>query len=233
MTETPVQLIIAAFNDEKAADQALKDLKAARREKIIRIQDAAVIRRDAKNRLHIHETGDMGPRKGALIGGTTGAIVGLLAGPGALIVGAAGALVGGLAARLRDSGFPDARLKEIGAALKPGTSAIVAVIEHRWVQELEEELARAGAQVLTEAIQSDIVAQLEAGRDVAYTALAATGSLSVERVTSDESGVEIDGFILTDEGAVVSQLSLSVEEAESGTPDEAAASADEPAKPAE
>ena len=62
MTDVPVQLIVAAFNDEKTANAALKDLKAAQREKVIRIEDAAVLRKDEKGKLHIKETGDMGIR---------------------------------------------------------------------------------------------------------------------------------------------------------------------------
>jgi hypothetical protein len=45
MSDAPVQLVVAAFQEEEAADQALKELKAAQRDKLIDIQDAAVIRR--------------------------------------------------------------------------------------------------------------------------------------------------------------------------------------------
>jgi len=43
-----------------------------------------------------------------------------------------------VAAKLRDSGFPQERLKAIGDGLKPGTSAIVAVVEHTWVAEVQK-----------------------------------------------------------------------------------------------
>jgi len=173
MNDVPIQLIVAAFNDEKAADQALEALRQAKKEKLIGILDAAVIRRDEKNKLHLKETADVGGGKGALAGGMVGAVLGLIAGPAGLLVGAAaGALTGGVAGKAIDAGIPDARLKEIGEALKPGTSAIVAIIEHRWVAEIQNELAAAGAQVMTEALKADIATQLEEGRDVAYTAIA-------------------------------------------------------------
>jgi len=60
MSDVPVQLIVAAFQDEKSADEALKQLKQARREKLIGIVDAAVLRKDANGKLHIKETADMG-----------------------------------------------------------------------------------------------------------------------------------------------------------------------------
>jgi len=49
MSDPTIELIIAAFNAEDAADEALKELKAAKKEKLIGIEAAAVIRRDKKN----------------------------------------------------------------------------------------------------------------------------------------------------------------------------------------
>jgi uncharacterized membrane protein len=122
---------VAAFQDKKAADQALKALKQAKRERLIGIQNAAVLRKDEKGKLHIKETADMGGGRGAALGGVAGAAIGLLAGPALWVPAAVGALVGDLAAKLRDSGFSDERLKTIGESLEPGSSAIIAVVEHK------------------------------------------------------------------------------------------------------
>ncbi|HUS94053.1 MAG TPA: DUF1269 domain-containing protein [Patescibacteria group bacterium] len=172
MNEVPIQLIVAAFQDEYAADEALKKLKAAQKKNLIEMQDAAVIRRDEKNKLHIKETADPGGGRGAAAGGAIGAIIGLIAGPPGVVVGAAtGALVGGVTARVIDSGIPDDRLKQIGEGLQPGTSAIVAIIEHGWVEGVEKQLAEAGADVLTEQLRVDIADQLQAGQEESSTAL--------------------------------------------------------------
>src|SRR5512134_892547 len=125
MSDVPVQLIVAAFRDEQTAKEALKVLKQAQREKLIKIDNAAVLRKDEKGKLHIKETADMGGGKGAALGGVAGAAIGLIAGPALLVPAAVGALVGGLTAKLRDSGFPDERLKTLGENLKPGSSAII------------------------------------------------------------------------------------------------------------
>jgi uncharacterized membrane protein len=202
MSEVPIQVIVAAFQDEKGADNALSELKAAKWQGLIGIQNAAVLRRDEKNRLHVKETGDWGGGKGAVAGGAIGAFAGILLGPGALVAGAAGALIGGLAAKLRDSGFSDERLKKLGEGLKPGTSAIIAVIEHKWVDELEKEMAEAGADVFTEEISADIATQLDAGREVAYTALSTTDAFAAGRVAAGEDEVEAGGLVITDEGLI-------------------------------
>jgi len=206
MSEVPVQFLVAAFEEEKAADEALKELKAAKWAGLIGIQDAAVLRRDQKNKLHVKETGDWGGGKGAAAGGALGAAIGLILGPGALLTGAAGAIIGGLAAKLRDSGFSDARLAAIGESLQPGTSAIVAVIEHKWVQELERQMEEAGADVLTESIAADIAQQLEAGREVAYSALSTTDAFEVSRLSVGEEDVEASNIVFTDEGVVATNV---------------------------
>jgi uncharacterized membrane protein len=201
MSDVPVQLVVAAFQDENGADEALKEFKEAKKEKLIGIIDAAVIRRDENDKIHIKETEDVGTGKGAVAGGLFGAAIGLLAGPaGLLLAGATGALVGGLAAKKIDMGLPNERLEQLGEGLKPGTSAIVAIIEHKWVAELERELAEAGANVMTEALKADISAQLEAGREVAYTAVGTEGATAAERVVSGEDMVEVDDIVATDRG---------------------------------
>ncbi|HEU5438194.1 MAG TPA: DUF1269 domain-containing protein [Ktedonobacterales bacterium] len=188
--DVPVELVVAAFVGEDGAGQALKDLKEAKKQGLVGIRDAAVIRRDEKNKLHITETGDMSGGKGAVIGGIVGAALGLIAPPTMLVTGAVGATIGGLAAKLRDSGFPDDRLREIGDALKPGTSALIAVIEHTWVAQIEQELTRYGAQVLTEAIKSDVAQQLEAGQGVAYSALETSDDIVVDRSAEVGEGAQ-------------------------------------------
>jgi uncharacterized membrane protein len=210
--EVPVQIVVAAFQDEQAASDALNELKSAQREGLIKIVNAAVLRRDANDKLHISETADMSGGKGAAIGGVTGAVLGILAGPVGWGLGL-GALVGGLSAKLRDTGFQDARLRQLGQGLKPGTSAIVAVVEHTWVRQVAQELQQQGADVVTESLRQDIAQQLEAGRDVAYSALSAAGVLGAERavvgtdyseaerVIASDQGVYVEGAVVDKEGA--------------------------------
>ena len=211
MSDIPVELIVAAFGQEKAAKAALKELKAAKRAKLIDIIDAAVIRRDQKDKLHIQETGDLSGGQGAMFGGALGLTLGILAGPGALVAGAAGALIGGIASKLRDSGFSDERLKTIGEALKPGTSAIIAIVEHKWVAELEDLMAEAGADVMTEALKDEIAAQLGEGKEIAFSALSADGVLDINKVIVGEEEIEIDTMNISEEGIAAENLLITDE----------------------
>ena len=167
MSDVPVSVAVAAFPDEKAAGEMLKQLKELKRERIIGIVDAAVIRKDDDGKIHIKETADMSGKKGAGVGALLGVAVGLLAGPVGLWVGG-GAIVGWLAAR-RDKGFKNERLERVGEGLTPGSSAIIAVVEHKWVAELEKELAEAGADVVTEELAQHIADELDKEEEFAVS----------------------------------------------------------------
>lgn len=203
MADIPVQLIVAAFNDESAADKALDQLREFKKQRAINILDAAIIKRDPDGKVHIKETADMGGGKGAAIGGVLGGVIGLIAGPPGVIAGAAvGAAVGGLTAKFVDAGIPDSRLRELGDALKPNTSAIVAVLELVWVEQVQAELQRQGADVMTQALKDDISKQLSEGKDVAYTAVAAGGAAAVARATRDGKTEVIEGAVVDQAGNV-------------------------------
>jgi len=223
MSDVPVQLIVAAFKEEKAAKEALKALKEAKKAGLIKIENAAVLRKDEKGKLYIKETEDMGGGKGAAVGGVAGAVIGLIAGPALVVPAAVGALVGGLTAKLRDTGFSNQRLETLGEGLEPGSSAIVAVVEHTWVDKVEEALAEAEADVMTAEIKADIAAQLEAGHEVAYSVLSTQEGLLAGRVAGgedeveggmlaiDESGMYGGRFVATNAGFVVEEIAATEE----------------------
>lgn len=162
MSDAPIDVIIAAYNEEDGAKKALAELKAAQKEKLITVKDAAVIWKDKDSKLHVSETGDMTGTRGAAYGGIAGAVLGVIAGPiGWAALG--GAAIGGLVAKLNDSGFDNKRLERVGANLTPGSSAIVAIIEHTWVTQVEKLLQEAAKDVVTMAIGDEVAAQLESG----------------------------------------------------------------------
>jgi len=206
MSNVPVQLIMAAFPDEKAAGEALKSLKKAQKEKLIKIENAAVLHKDAKGKLHIKETADMGGGKGATLGGVAGAAIGAIAGAALVVPLAVGALVGGLTAKLRDTGFSDERLKKFGEGLKPGSSAIVAVVEHVWVDQVKAALAKEQADVFTEAISADVSEQLDAGHQVAYSAISSEQGFAASRVAGGKDMVEGGQIVVDDSGTYGSKF---------------------------
>jgi uncharacterized membrane protein len=188
-SDVPVEVVLAAFNDEDGAEKALGQLKQAKKDRLIGIRNAAVLWKDDKGKLHFKETADMRGGKGAVIGGVIGGVVGLVFPPSILASAAVGAAVGGFSAKLHDAGFPDDRLREVGKGLKPNTSALIAVIEDVWVREVEAELRQYGADVVTEAVRADIASQLEAEQpvEVPVAGGTATGATDTTATASDTS----------------------------------------------
>jgi uncharacterized membrane protein len=212
MSDVPVQLIVAAFQDEKGAESALSELKVAKFAGLIGIQDAAVMRRDQKDKIHIKDVRDVGARGGTVFGALVGTGIALATGgAGIILSGAVGALVGRMAAKKIDMGLDNKRLKEIADALKPGTSAIIAIIEHKWVAEIENAFAEAGANVIKEALKADIAAQLEAGKEVGYSVLVDEESTELERIAGDENEVEL-GSLQISEDVISAQATFATED---------------------
>jgi uncharacterized membrane protein len=191
MSDVPVEVVLAAFNDEKGAENALRALMQSRKYQMVVVHNAAVLWKDDSGKLHFKETADMRGGKGAKIGGVVGGVVGLIFPPAILASAAVGAAVGGLSARLHDAGFPDDRLRQVGERLKPNTSGLIAVIEQVWVERVEDQLRGYGADVATEAVRADIVAQLEAEPPVSVPATeaetATTETATTETATTDTS----------------------------------------------
>ena len=157
----PVELIIAAFQDEEKAKEALKNLKQLAKEDVINLVNAAVMTKDEKGKVSLKETQDVDAKRGALFGAIAGGLIGLIGGPAGVIVGAAaGAATGGVAANRIDMGFPDETLKELQETLTPGSSAILALIQHEWVDRVVEELDKFGAALFRQALKEEITSQL-------------------------------------------------------------------------
>jgi uncharacterized membrane protein len=172
MSDASLQLLIAVFDGESAAEEALKTLKASQDEKLVGIQAAVAMNKDQAGQIHIKDVG-LTPGKGAAGGVALGVVVGILTGGTGLALGALGALVGGLVGKKkRDSRFSADRINQVAASLAPGSSAIVVAMEPGWVVVLEEELQRLGADILKVEIPADLAQQLEAKEEEARAMLA-------------------------------------------------------------
>lgn len=160
MNNEALQVIIAAYQDEESANQALKELIQATKDGVVDIEDAALVEKDADGKIHIKDTANVSTGRGAAIGGVIGGVVGLLAGPaGVVILGGAGAFIGG-AISGGDEGIPDERLQQLGEELEPGTSAVVAVVESVWTDAVEAKLAEAATGVTTREVSPEVAARL-------------------------------------------------------------------------
>jgi uncharacterized membrane protein len=104
------------------------------------------------------ESKDWGAGRGALLGG----VIGIIGGPIGIL---AGGSVGALASKLRDSGFKNDQLEQLGKSLTPNGSAVVLEIAGDAVPTVEQVLKTLGAQeVVVEDVDTN-VANVFAGEE--------------------------------------------------------------------
>ncbi|MFL5759654.1 MAG: DUF1269 domain-containing protein [Thermomicrobiales bacterium] len=160
-TTIPAHAVIASFRFEEGASNALTKLKDISKAQGLGVQNAAVLKVGTDGKLRIKESADMSGRKGMAVGGVVGGVIGLLGSTVLLPVGI-GAAVGGLASKLRDSGFPNQRLNEVGARLQPGDSLLIVAVDDAAADAVSAILKDAGADLIREAIDGKVVDELEA-----------------------------------------------------------------------
>ena len=156
-----VELMLAVFEEEDRAGEAMRGLKRLEKQHSVRLFDAAVLVKDRSGIVSLKETRDVGTGHGALFGAVVGGLVGLLGGPAGVIIGAAaGAATGGVTASKIDLGFSNQFLKELKASLRPGSSALLALVEQEWAERLAQELERYPGQLFRHALKAEIIKQL-------------------------------------------------------------------------
>lgn len=211
----PIQVIIAAYSDQDEAGRRLAELKEGRRAGLVGIIDAAAVSKAADGELKVTNAKHRG-RRGLLTGGVVGALIGVMAGPVGWAA-AGGGVLGGLSGRLRSAPFKT-ELLGIGEELPPGSSVLIAAVEHTWVEQLRQELQAAEARLVMEELRADIVEQLEAGGNVAFT-LAEDGMATMgARVASSPDGATaVSGFLSTEDGVAVAAAELTEERLSAGS----------------
>lgn len=197
-----VGILVAAFTEEGAAEQALKTLKEAKELKYVRFEDIAVIRHDADGGVHYHETGDMSSGKGAGIGAVIGGVIGVLGGPIGIVAGAgAGAIIGGVFAH-GDAGFKDESLEQLGVALRPGTSALALTTSVKFLHAARKSTTDAEIRATVADLSAQLVAKLEEGKNVALGLVLSDAGLEIKEVASKEKYTEVISIIAAKDGVI-------------------------------
>jgi uncharacterized membrane protein len=119
-------LVVITFDNVREAREARDALGKLAGQGLLKVIDAAVITRDADNKLHVDNELESSTKTGALVGGLLGALLSFMFPPAGILLGAiGGALVGKTIEPGVDQGF----VKDVSAALKPGSSALFFMFE--------------------------------------------------------------------------------------------------------
>jgi uncharacterized membrane protein len=197
-----VGFLVMAFTAEEAGDEALKAMKEAKKQQQFYYEEAAVLRQDAKGKIHYKETGDMTTGKGAGVGALIGGVVGLLGGPAGVALGAgAGAAVGAAIAH-GDDAFRDESLDTIGVALKPGTSAVIATTSSAFLDAVQKEVPVEEIRTMVANLAGEVSRRLAEGKSMALGIILAEDGLAIKEVAVSEETTEVFGLAVTDEAVV-------------------------------
>jgi uncharacterized membrane protein len=134
----PVQIVVVGFTDSAFVGTILPALDRLRRQGMIHLVDVLLVTKDQDGSLRPMSAGGDPDGNLAEFGGVVGALIGFGAHGEGLSVGADAGVAGG--ARGRRAGEAWA----ISDAIPAGTSAAVALIEHRWAVQLREAIVRGG-----------------------------------------------------------------------------------------
>jgi uncharacterized membrane protein len=155
MTDGSRKIVAASFSTPEGGSRGGGAVGGAFPDKV---GNVAVLHVRPDGKAKFVESKDWGAGRGALLGG----VIGIIGGPIGIL---AGGSVGALASKLRDSGFKNDQLEQLGKSLTPNGSAVVLEIAADAVPTVEQLLKTLGAQeVVVEDVDTN-VANVFAGEE--------------------------------------------------------------------
>src|SRR5215203_439299 len=119
-------LIVIGFENEAAAFEMRAALAKLQSQYLIEMEDAVVVTRDAQGKVQLHQAVNLAAA-GAVSGGFWGMLIGMLfLNPLAGL--AIGAGSGALSGKLADLGINDQFMKDLGATITSGSSALFVLV---------------------------------------------------------------------------------------------------------
>ncbi|SFR91990.1 Uncharacterized membrane protein [Agromyces sp. CF514] len=152
-------LYVATYDDADVATDQYRSLKGAAEGDELEVVSSVVLRRGEDGRVTVDEHGTGQVASGAWIGAGAGLVVGLFA-PPLLAATAIGAGVGAISGKLAKKHDEKKVGLELEEYLPKGSSAIVAVIDDRYLDRIDSALAKASKKV-SKAIDRDDFEALE------------------------------------------------------------------------
>ena len=169
-------LVVLGFDGVGAADDVLTKLRALQKEHLIDLEDACIVVRDDKGKVHLKQAINL-TAIGAASGMTTGMLVGAIAGllilnplAGMAMGGIAGAGFGALSGSLSDYGINDEFIKDLGESLSNETSALFVLIKSSTADKVIPEIECFHPKVLKTSLSNEQEEKLKAALAASSTA---------------------------------------------------------------
>ena len=140
------KVLVTVFDSEDKAYRGLEALRDLHADGDITVNASAVISKNDQGEIEIKERKD-NSYLGTTVGIVIGAIVGIIGGPQGVAFGAAMGLGGGALYDLDRSGVDADYVREVAAAMKNGTVAIIADVEESWTVPVDSRMEEVGGTV--------------------------------------------------------------------------------------
>ncbi|HEX5139750.1 MAG TPA: DUF1269 domain-containing protein [Dehalococcoidia bacterium] len=155
------QLIVIGYPDETTADQALNEVNRLQSELIVETEAVGAVVRHQDGKVSVNSPGAKASAGGGAVWGVVwGTLFGMLLFvpiAGAVVGGALGALFGAMDKSGIDAGFRS----KVQEQLKPGTSALVMLIDRATPDKAIDGLSRFGGTVMQTSLSRDAEQKLQ------------------------------------------------------------------------
>ncbi|MEV6928927.1 DUF1269 domain-containing protein [Dactylosporangium sp. NPDC051485] len=161
-------LIAIGYRDTATANAAREKIIELQRQGLITVRDAAVVESGADGKVRLHQAASA-TAVGAAGGAMWGGLIGLLFFAPFLGM-AVGAATGAIAGKATDVGVDDKFMKDVGAALQPGSAALFLLIDQVTVDKVMAEMApyQFGGRLLRSSLSTEAEQRLRDAIEAAH-----------------------------------------------------------------
>jgi uncharacterized membrane protein len=154
-------LIVIGYPDENRAQQVWAELMKLQEDLVVDLDDAAIIRRDEKGKLHVTTPAHHAVAWGSLSGLFWGVLIGVIfLFPLAPAVGVVGGILGAAFGAATDLGIKDDLKQRVQELVQPGTSALLIIARKVTPDKFLEALRPYGGTALKTSLPRDAEQQL-------------------------------------------------------------------------
>src|SRR5258708_3756871 len=152
------ELIVINYPNPTDAEQVVQVLRRLEDEHLLELEDLVYVAREPDGALSVYERLNR-PLAGAALGAFWGTLLGRWFGSPWLGAGI-GAAGGMLVSRFHDDGIDDSFVRDLGATLAPGSSAVFALVCRSTPDKVLPEVGKFGGTVLHTSLSNKVEAEL-------------------------------------------------------------------------